>query len=71
MLTPIKNALTEPLMSAQTTASGSDSDTFGRVVKNYGHKGLLVYAPRSADTGTCTATFYVQGLIPGVRKASW
>lgn len=65
MLTPIKTALLEPLMDAQTTASGTDSDTFGRVAKNYGHKGLLIYVPRSADSGTCTATFYVQGLIPG------
>lgn len=62
MITPIKSKIL--LMEGLTTASGNDTDTYGRVITNYGHQGLMVWVPRTADTGTCTSNTYLQALRP-------
>lgn len=61
MITPIKKPLV--LVEAQTTASGTDSDVFGPAFTNLGHKGLMVIVNRTAETGTCTMTGFVQAHI--------
>lgn len=58
------------LLDAVTTASGSNTDTYGRAFTNQGHKGIMVWVPRSADTGTCTSDTYLQGLKPGGTEAT-
>lgn len=70
MLDPIKHALEHPLMTAQTTVSGNNTDTFGRAFTNYGHKGLMGFISRTADGGTCTLDLYMQGLPPGLDEAT-
>lgn len=66
---PVRN-----LVAAQTTPSGTNSDTFGRAVVNHGHRGLLLFVPRTADTGICTLDVFLQGLLPGgdeTNNAHW
>ena len=62
MLTPIKAKI--KLMDGLTTASGNDTDTYSRVITNYGHQGLMLWVPRTADSGTCTSNTYLQALRP-------
>lgn len=70
MIDALKNQLPFPLMDAQTTASGSNTDTYGRAIRNVGHKGLLGFINRTADGGTCTLDLYMQGLPPGLDEAT-
>lgn len=63
------------LMPAQTTVSGTNSDTYGPAQQSGFGKGLIVYVNRTADTGTTTMDVFLQGLIsPGADEsvaANW
>lgn len=62
MLFPLKSKIL--LLDGLTTASGNDTDTFGRAYRNVGHQGLMIWVPRTADSGTCTSNTYLQALRP-------
>lgn len=74
MLPALKVETELRLLDAVTTASGSNTDTFGRAFRNVGHRGIMLWVPRTTDTGTCTLDVYMQALKPGgveTTDADW
>lgn len=53
-----------PVMAAQTTTSGNDTDTYSETFTNVMWRGARFYVKRTADTGTCTMDVYLQGEDP-------